>query len=103
MTFRADEYPSNWPELRAAVQARACDTCERCGVANHSWVRGARGQLVHIVCTTAHLEGTSKMSQDIDDMRFWCQKCHLGYDRMHHLEKQRQNRDRKRGQMELGT
>lgn len=116
--FRKEEYPENWRELRAAVQARAGDRCERCGIPNHAykhsgvWVAGdvlltllsepsERLRIVRVVCTTAHKPGTSKMSQDIGDLEFLCQRCHLNQDRVHHLEVQRQNRDRRRGQMEL--
>ena len=34
-------YPANWPQIRAAILARAADRCEQCKVLNHT--RIARG------------------------------------------------------------
>lgn len=87
-------YPANWPEIRAKVQARAGDKCEKCGVANHAegyrdqfgafhkwnWTKGdiPDGALT-IVCTTAHLDH-NPTNNDLDNLRFWCQQCHNRYD-----------------------
>jgi hypothetical protein len=97
--------------------------CEWCGVPNHQ--KGARDRfgewhtedaiknmnssqgydlfgdypkIIAIVLTTAHLDHDKENHQVADD-RFsaLCQKCHLNYDRPHHLEVQRENRERKKG------
>ena len=92
-----DKYPANWPEIRAKVQERAGDKCEKCGLINHA--EGYRDQLGHfhqydeadfqfqpffsiklvIVCTTAHLDH-DPTNNDLDNLRFWCQQCHNRYD-----------------------
>lgn len=73
-------YPANWKEIRARIQARAGDRCEECGVQNYS-LRGA----TKIVCTTAHLDHQPENCSD-DNLRFWCQRCHLAYDAEHHQQ-----------------
>ncbi len=62
---------------------------------------GREPHSIRIVCTTAHKPGTSKMSQDINDMEWLCQRCHLNQDRSHHLAVQRANRDQRRGPLQL--
>lgn len=42
-----------------------------------------RLRIIRIVCTTAHLDHTPENCSD-DNLRFWCQKCHLAYDHEHH-------------------
>lgn len=79
-------YPANWKEIRARIQERAGDCCEECGVPNGS-LRGA----TTIVCTTAHLDHTPEHCDD-DNLRFWCQRCHLAYDQVHHQQTAYANR-----------
>ncbi len=59
-------------------------------------VGGAR--IITIVLTVAHLDH-DKENWDVKDDRLaaLCQRCHLNYDRPHHLEVQKANRDRKKG------
>ena len=99
MPLRPEErsrYPKNWPEIRARIRARAGDKCEGCGVPNHTrivrttegWRLAKSGIIiekdivVYIVCTTAHLNHTPEDCRD-ENLRFWCQKCHNGYDARH--------------------
>lgn len=79
-------YPANWKHIRARIQKRAGNKCEECGVQNGS----LRGSTV-IVCTTAHLDHQPENCSD-DNLRFWCQKCHLSYDQKHHLQTAYQTR-----------
>lgn len=125
--FDKHAYPANWPAMRAAVKARSGNRCERCGVWNHAV--GARDRagvwhddeeiagmndtglyvlfgrlnpaIIRIVCTTAHRPGTSKMSTDLGDLEFLCQRDHLGQDRAHHMATARETRARKRGMASL--
>jgi hypothetical protein len=88
-------YPPNWKELRAAVQARAGDRCEECGVRNgdigfrdntgafHTvqedvdWsLFDPDAKLITIVCTTAHLYDDDEETTDISRLKFMCQRCH---------------------------
>jgi hypothetical protein len=41
------------------------------------------GNFVHVVLTVAHLDHTPENCAD-DNLRAWCQKCHLTYDAAHH-------------------
>jgi len=98
--------------------------CEWCSVENHA--KGARDRLgewrlendIHqmnsgqgmnlygeefpdmivIVLTVAHLDH-DKRNHDVSDDRLaaLCQRCHLNYDRPHHLEVQGANRERRKG------
>jgi 5-methylcytosine-specific restriction endonuclease McrA len=54
--------------------------------------RFERLRIIRIVCTTAHLDHTPENCAD-DNLRFWCQRCHLAYDHAHH---QRNARDTRR-------
>lgn len=95
MPIRPEErarYPKNWPEIRKRIQIRAGDKCERCGVPNHEriirtldgWEFALSDEegAVYIICTTAHLNHIPEDCRD-DNLRFWCQKCHNGYDAKH--------------------
>ena len=42
-------------------------------------------RIIRIVCTTAHLDHLVENCSD-DNLRFWCQRCHLAYDRRLHNE-----------------
>lgn len=38
MPWTRSKYPENWKEIRARIQSRAGDRCERCGVKNHACI-----------------------------------------------------------------
>jgi hypothetical protein len=40
---------------------------------------------VKVVCTVAHLDH-DPTNNDLDNLRFWCQKCHNSYDAPHRAE-----------------
>lgn len=79
-------YPKDWPKIRARIDARAKDRCDECGVPNKS-LRGA----TVIVCATAHLDHQPENCAD-ENLRFWCQRCHLRYDAVHHAQVSYQTR-----------
>ncbi len=122
-------YPKNWKQIRQQIQERAGDACEGCGVKNHAvgardkhggWhdedaihhlnsddgyaLFGDFPKMIRIVCTTAHLDHTPE-NCDPANLRFWCQRCHLNYDRPRHIANRRHNKpfrySRKTGQMML--
>lgn len=88
-------YPKNWKsEVRPRILARAGNCCEGspdhpdCRAANHqphpetgSWV----------VLTIAHLDHIPENCDDAN-LRAWCQRCHLRYDRDHHATTRRKSR-----------
>jgi hypothetical protein len=48
-------------------------------------------RIIRIVCTTAHLDHTPENCAD-ENLRFWCQRCHLRYDAEHHAQTAYQTR-----------
>ncbi len=94
-------YPANWKsEIRPAILKRAENEhgwpcCEECGVPNHAeGYRDADGvfhdtgglelqpgdeKLFKIVLTIAHLNHIEEDVRD-ENLRAWCQRCHLRYD-----------------------
>lgn len=48
-------------------------------------------RIIRIVCTVAHLDHTPENCAD-DNLRFWCQRCHLNYDAEHHARNARETR-----------
>jgi hypothetical protein len=43
------------------------------------------------VLTAAHLDHTPEHC-DLDNLRHWCQRCHLTYDAQHHAQTARETR-----------
>lgn len=108
-------YPSNWSEIRARILKRAHNKCERCAAPNSETVaRGSDGtymlmggevfddetgeyrgiargseypvvRFTRIVLTIAHLDHVPEHC-DGDNLRAWCQRCHLAYDAEHHKQ-----------------
>lgn len=98
----AKRYPADWKQIRERILERAGHRCEQCWVPNHAFgyredgsglfVRvddrhhiftPPRARLFRIVLTIAHLDHTPENCAD-DNLRAWCQKCHLAYDHEHH-------------------
>jgi len=108
-------YPKNWRAIVEQVRARSGDRCEGspafpdCRVQNGHvgyrvdgrwhWLGDsvddagekidaaiADGfKVTRIVLTTGHLDHTPE-NCDLANLRHWCQRCHLHYDRQHHNE-----------------
>jgi hypothetical protein len=86
------DYPANWAAISRAIRERAGDCCEgspmypRCRARNgepHP-VTGSR-----VVLTVAHLDHDTGNSAE-DNLRAWCQRCHLTYDAKHHADTRKQ-------------
>jgi hypothetical protein len=58
------------------------------------------GKMVKIVLTIAHLDHTPE-NCDPENLRAWCQRCHLRYDAAHHAETARETRRKKLNNLEL--
>lgn len=89
MPIRASEvhrYPATWQDIRARILARAGNACE--GSPRYPWCRARNGE-VHpetrsfVVLTIAHLDHQPEHCAD-ENLRAWCQRCHLTYDAAHH-------------------
>lgn len=91
------KYPANWAEIREMVRARSGDRCEgspfypECGAENGKAhpVTGSR-----VVLTVAHLDHDTT-NNSMENLRHWCQRCHLRYDRDLHLLHRREKREGK--------
>ena len=91
-------YPSNWPEIRAQKREQAGDRCE--GSPDYPDCRARNGKPhpvtgSKVVLTVAHLDHTPE-NCDPKNLRLWCQRCHLNYDREHPQENAKLTRARKR-------
>jgi hypothetical protein len=87
-------YPQNWlTEIRPAILARAGHRCE--GSPRYPECRAVNGQPhpvtgSRVVLTVAHLDHTPEHCEQ-ENLRAWCQRCHLTYDAPHHAQTRRQN------------
>jgi 5-methylcytosine-specific restriction endonuclease McrA len=87
-------YPKDWKQIRGRILERAKHACEGspldpdCRVLNGSLhpVTGSK-----VVLTIAHLDHTPENCAD-DNLRAWCQRCHLAYDHDHHQRNAYQTR-----------
>lgn len=81
-------YPKEWKAIVAQVRERSGDKCEGspafpdCRAPNgepHP-VTGSR-----VVLTTGHMNHEPEDCR-MENLRHWCQRCHLVYDREHHAQ-----------------
>lgn len=114
-------YPQEWPQIRAAILARAGHRCEQCGVANYTAIVRLKvdpavwetfdamllseadpgwdeyHDPVRVVLTISHLNHTPEDNRE-ENLAALCQRCHLVYDQVEHEQSRRRNRDRRAGQ-----
>lgn len=115
------KYPDDWADISARIRERAGDRCEFCGIPNGTLGRRDRtGRWWHvteledatvsaiiiafgrfppglsrIVITVAHMDHDTTHNDD-ENLRALCQRCHLEYDRDHHVANARETRRRKK-------
>lgn len=87
-------YPPNWRDIRAAILERAGNCCE--GSPAYPGCRAENGKPhpvtgSKVVLTTAHLEDPIE-NCDLNNLRAWCQRCHLTYDAQRHARNARRAR-----------
>jgi hypothetical protein len=81
-------YPADWREIVERVRDRSGDCCE--GSPAFPDCRAPNGQ-PHpvtgsiVVLTTGHLDHQPENCA-MENLRHWCQRCHLTYDAKHHRE-----------------
>lgn len=81
-------YPADWQEIRQRILDRAGNRCE--GSPDYPDCR-ADNYRPHpvtgspVVLTIGHLDHVPEHCAD-DNLRAWCQRCHLTYDRDHHAK-----------------
>lgn len=81
-------YPANWKVIRASILERAQGCCE--GSPSYPECRALNGSAhpvtgSKVVLTIAHLDHVPEHC-DPNNLRAWCQRCHLTYDARHHAE-----------------
>ena len=80
-------YPKDWPQISKRIRfERAGNRCE--GSPAYPDCRADNGQPhpvtgSRVVLTVAHLNHLPEDVSD-DNLKAWCQRCHLHYDREHH-------------------
>eukprot|EP01098_Paradermamoeba_levis_P005794 TRINITY_DN2422_c0_g1_i3.p1 TRINITY_DN2422_c0_g1~~TRINITY_DN2422_c0_g1_i3.p1 ORF type:complete len:233 (-),score=53.02 TRINITY_DN2422_c0_g1_i3:96-794(-) len=81
-----DRYPKDWKAIRQKVLERAQNKCEgsppypSCRAENHQ-PHPETGSKV--ILTIAHLDHTPE-NCSMENLKAWCQRCHLTFDRFHH-------------------
>ena len=123
-------YPADWRQIRERILKRANYRCEHEGCrARHGvtgywhdgkfasmpdtlWQAGAKVgdkiacadggtiKIIKIVLTIAHLDHTPENCAD-ENLRSWCQKCHLTYDAKHHAKNGRATRQSRKAVADL--
>lgn len=96
-------YPKDWKEIVAKVRERSGDRCE--GSPNWPDCRAENGKPhpetgSKVVLTTAHLDHVPE-NCGLDNLRHWCQRCHLVYDAKHHAQTAYATRKAQANTMEL--
>lgn len=99
------KYPPDWKQIRAAILERAGNKCE--GSPAYPDCRAANGEPhpvtgSKVVLTIAHLNHTPDDCRP-ENLRAWCNRCHLTYDADHHARNAANTRreKRERGQLRL--
>ena len=110
MPFKRELYPKNWKEISLKIRNRANWACEckgECG--SHDGICSALGGVAHpitgskVILTVAHLDHNPS-NCDEGNLRAYCQRCHLNYDKHHHAKNAAETRRRKKidaGQLEF--
>lgn len=104
MPFDRSLYPDNWSEISQSIRKdRAGDRCE--GSPAYPDCRAENGKAhpvtgSRVVLTVAHLDHNPS-NCDPENLRAWCQRCHLTYDKKVHAQSRRRNRVKRSGQMDF--
>lgn len=104
-------YPANWNEISQAVRRAAGFQCESCQVKAGAMRISVRNNLYREKIGVAHLgvmreDGTPGDKSDTMDCReinlaALCMRCHLNFDRVDNIRKQRENRLKRRWEAAL--
>lgn len=65
-------------------------------------LKGKFPKMTVIVLTVAHLDHDKTNNEvQVDRLRAWCQRCHLGYDMPRHVENRKNNLKKKKGIIDM--
>lgn len=81
-------YPKNWKEIADEIRARAENKCEGSPMFPDCKAENGKPHPVtgsKVVLTVAHLDHTPENCEP-DNLKAWCQRCHLNYDKHHHAQ-----------------
>jgi len=97
MPFDRSLYPANWKEISKQIKDRAGWRCEGSPAypdcrAEHGHPHPVTGSKV--VLTTAHLDHNPG-NCDPENLRAWCQRCHLTYDARLHAANAKRTRSKR--------
>src|SRR5439155_9136847 len=115
MSMDKSSYGSNWNKVSKTIRRIANWQCKQCGVPNGVPLpSGRNGKVVltvaHIGAPFANKTGDPHDKHDVrrENLRAWCQRCHLLYDLEDHIQHAKETRQRKKreqieasGQMSL--
>jgi 5-methylcytosine-specific restriction endonuclease McrA len=96
-------YPKDWPQISLSIRERAGWKCE--GTPQFPACRGEHGE-PHpvtgsiVVLTVSHTDHTPE-NCDPANLRALCQRCHLNWDRPHHMANRQARKRREAATMEL--
>lgn len=90
-------YPADWKKISKRIRERAGNVCE--GSPKYPDCRAVNGEPhpvtgSKVVLTTAHLNHKPEDCSD-ENLKAWCQRCHLTYDAEHHAANSRKTRREK--------
>lgn len=78
-----NRYPKNWKEISKRIRFdRAKNKCEFCGAENYQPHPITKSK---VVLTVAHLNHNPEDCSE-ENLKALCQKCHLAYDKEHHIK-----------------
>ena len=112
MPMNPNDYPPDWPLIRARILDRAGDRCEcegECGRVHVGRCGRRYGDRLEkpgrfVVLTTAHLwrgacsahHAAGVKCGELEHLKAMCQACHLAYDLPHHVANAKATRLRRR-------
>ncbi len=106
MPIRPDmraRYPENWAEISLRIRERAGWRCEGSPLYPDCWAINARLHPVTgsvVVLTVARLNHTPEDCRD-ENLKAWCQRCHLAYDAPEHRRNAWRTRHERRAMRDL--
>lgn len=107
MPIDYSRYPSGWKKMSLTIRRIAGNKCEQCGIPNG--VPLPSGRKGRVILTVAHIgaplatgdgwkPGDQHDKHDVrrENLRAWCQACHLRYDLEDHIQHAKETRQRKK-------